>query len=130
MRFLPRNKIHTPSLKQFVTKIGVRVKTLAAIPGIVYLIPKIGVRVKTLASLIWSVINGRSEFLLRAKLERLCRYITRPAVSTKRLSITRNGTVRYELKTPWLTAPRMSYLSHWILFSSWSRRLRYNRCWP
>ena len=37
----------------------------------------------------------------RTKLERLCRYITRPAVSTKRLSITRNGKVRYELKTPW-----------------------------
>jgi len=33
----------------------------------------------------------------RAKLERLCRYITRPAVSTKRLSMTRNGQVRYEL---------------------------------
>ena len=33
----------------------------------------------------------------RAKLERLCRYITRPAVSTKRLSITRNGRLRYEL---------------------------------
>ncbi|MCF6263497.1 MAG: IS91 family transposase [Xanthomonadales bacterium] len=37
----------------------------------------------------------------RAKLERLCRYITRTAVSTKRLSMTRNGRVRYELKTPW-----------------------------
>ena len=37
----------------------------------------------------------------RAKLERLCRYITRPAISTKRLSLTRNGQVRYELKTPW-----------------------------
>jgi len=37
----------------------------------------------------------------RAKLERLCRYITRPPVSTKRLSMTRNGRVRYELKTPW-----------------------------
>jgi len=37
----------------------------------------------------------------RARLERLCRYITRPAVSTKRLSMTRNGRVRYELKTPW-----------------------------
>src|SRR5210317_203414 len=37
----------------------------------------------------------------RAKLERLCRYITRPAVSTKRLSLTRNGQLRYELKTPW-----------------------------
>ena len=28
----------------------------------------------------------------REKLERLCRYITRPAVSSKRLSMTRNGT--------------------------------------
>ncbi len=37
----------------------------------------------------------------RAKLERLCRYIARPAVSAKRLSMTRNGRVRYELKTPW-----------------------------
>jgi hypothetical protein len=37
----------------------------------------------------------------RTKLERLCRYITRPAVATKRLSITRNGRLRYELKTPW-----------------------------
>ena len=37
----------------------------------------------------------------RARLEHLCRYITRPAVSTKRLSLTRNGQVRYELKTPW-----------------------------
>ena len=36
----------------------------------------------------------------RDKLERLCRYITRPAVSTKRLSLTRHGKVRYELKTP------------------------------
>jgi len=37
----------------------------------------------------------------RTKLEHLCRYITRPAVSTKRLALTRNGRVRYELKTPW-----------------------------
>ena len=37
----------------------------------------------------------------RAKLERLCRYITRPAVSTQRLTLTRNGQVRYELKTPY-----------------------------
>ena len=37
----------------------------------------------------------------RDKLERLCRYITRPAVSTKRLSLTRHGKVRYELKTPY-----------------------------
>jgi hypothetical protein len=37
----------------------------------------------------------------RPKLERLCRYITRPAVSEKRLSLTPNGNVRYQLKTPY-----------------------------
>ena len=37
----------------------------------------------------------------RKKLERLCRYISRPAVSEKRLSLTRNGNVRYQLKTPY-----------------------------
>ncbi len=37
----------------------------------------------------------------RRKLERLCRYISRPAVSEKRLSLLRNGHVRYELKTPY-----------------------------
>ena len=36
----------------------------------------------------------------RRKLERLCRYITRPAVSEKRLSLTPNGNIRYQLKTP------------------------------
>jgi hypothetical protein len=35
------------------------------------------------------------------KLERLCRYISRPAVSEQRLSITRQGQIRYELKTPY-----------------------------
>ncbi|GMQ83731.1 MAG: hypothetical protein BMS9Abin06_0470 [Gammaproteobacteria bacterium] len=34
-------------------------------------------------------------------LERLCRYITRPAQSEKRLSLTDSGSVRYELKTPY-----------------------------
>ena len=37
----------------------------------------------------------------RKKLERLCRYIARPAVSEKRLSLLGNGNVRYELKTPY-----------------------------
>lgn len=36
----------------------------------------------------------------RWKVERLCRYIARPAVSEKRLSLTSTGKVRYELKTP------------------------------
>ena len=37
----------------------------------------------------------------RDKLERLCRYISRPAVSEKRLALTTNGQIRYELKTPY-----------------------------
>src|SRR5690606_31545085 len=37
----------------------------------------------------------------RDVLERLCRYISRPAVSEKRLALTSNGKVRYELKTPY-----------------------------
>jgi hypothetical protein len=37
----------------------------------------------------------------RQKLERLCRYISRPAVSEKRLSLAPNGNVRYQLKMPY-----------------------------
>jgi hypothetical protein len=37
----------------------------------------------------------------RDKLEHLCHYITKPAVSEKRLSLTAHGKVRYELKTPY-----------------------------
>jgi len=35
----------------------------------------------------------------RDKQERLCRYITRPTLSEKGLSLTNHGKVRYELKT-------------------------------
>ena len=37
----------------------------------------------------------------RGKLDRLCRYVSRPAISEKRLALTSNGQVRYELKTPY-----------------------------
>lgn len=37
----------------------------------------------------------------RDKLERVCRYVSRPAVSEKRLSLTSNALVRYQLKTPY-----------------------------
>jgi hypothetical protein len=37
----------------------------------------------------------------QAKRERLCRYITRPAIAERRLSLTDTGQVRYTLKTPW-----------------------------
>ena len=44
-------------------------------------------------------VSARAE--QRQKLERLCRYISRPAISEKRLSLTPNGNVRYQLKTPY-----------------------------
>ena len=37
----------------------------------------------------------------RKKLERLCRYVTRPPISEQRLSLTKRGQVRVKLKTPW-----------------------------
>lgn len=37
----------------------------------------------------------------RKKLERICRYIARPAVAEPRLSLTKTGNVRYELKIPY-----------------------------
>ena len=37
----------------------------------------------------------------RDKVERLCRYITRPAVSSERLSRTAQGLIHYRLKTPY-----------------------------
>ncbi len=36
----------------------------------------------------------------RRKLERLCRYIFRPAVSTERMALTNQGNIHYILKTP------------------------------
>ena len=42
-----------------------------------------------------------SEAHEREKLERLCRYITHPAVSTERLSLTTQGKIRYRLKAPY-----------------------------
>ena len=37
----------------------------------------------------------------RRKLEKLCRYITRPSLSEKRLTLMDDGHIRYELKTPY-----------------------------
>jgi hypothetical protein len=36
----------------------------------------------------------------RAKLERLCRYISRPTVALERLSLTAHGPIRYRLTPP------------------------------
>jgi hypothetical protein len=66
----------------------------------------------------------------RDKLERLCRYVTRPAVSERRLAITSNGNIRYQ---PWAaplrhltaTAPRILYSSGAAI-----RRWTSSRSWP
>jgi hypothetical protein len=80
----------------------------------------------------------------RDKLERLCRYISRPAISEKRLSLTSAGNIRYQLKTPYsdgtthvtapvhpaLTAlvhPCTSSLNRWILYRSWPHWCRNRR---
>lgn len=43
----------------------------------------------------------------RNKLECLCRYIARPAVSEQHLSLPAQGKVRYELKTPYRDGTRV-----------------------
>ena len=55
----------------------------------------------------------------REKLERLCRYVFRPAVSEKRLAITSNGNVRYQLKTPYRDGTTHVNLSRWTSSPSW-----------
>ena len=42
-----------------------------------------------------------AEAYQRDKIERLCRYISRPAVSENRLAVVSNGNIRYQLKTPY-----------------------------
>ncbi len=37
----------------------------------------------------------------REKLERLCRYVSRPPIAVERLALTSSGLVRYQLKTPY-----------------------------
>ena len=37
----------------------------------------------------------------RARLECLCRYVSRPPVATERMALTSCGQVRYQLKTPY-----------------------------
>jgi len=55
------------------------------------------------------------------KLERLCRYITRPVISDKRLSISPQGRVRYPLKTPWRNGSPLSNGIRWTSSPSWRR---------
>jgi hypothetical protein len=55
----------------------------------------------------------------RQKLERLCRYISRLAISEKRLSLTSCGNVRYQLKTPYRDGTTHVIFSRWISLRAW-----------
>ena len=46
------------------------------------------------------------EAALGHKLERLCRYIARPPIAERRLSLTAQGQVRNHLKTPYRDGTR------------------------
>jgi hypothetical protein len=58
----------------------------------------------------------------RGKLERLCRYVSRPAIAVERLSLTPQGEVHYRLKTPYRAERRTSCSSRWTS----SRGLRHS----
>jgi hypothetical protein len=52
-------------------------------------------------SLLYQIIEKHYPAHQRQKLERLCRYISRPAVAIERLALTEQGSIRYALKTPY-----------------------------
>ena len=98
----PMGNIHSHSVTYRIAmgpQRGRKVFTLQTIPPKPYLPPGSD-RVAKLAG--FSLHAGvAAKAHQRDKLERLCRYIARPAVSQKRLSLTATGKVRYELKTPY-----------------------------
>jgi len=98
----PLHDIHTHSVAYRIAmgpQLGRKVFTLQTIPPKPDLPPG-SERVAKLAG--FSLHAGvTAKAHQRDKLERLCRYISRPAVSEKRLSLTSTGKVRYELKTPY-----------------------------
>jgi ribosomal protein S27E len=62
----------------------------------------------------------------RDRLERLCRYVTRPAICLDRLTIRADGKIQYELKNPFRrgrhrTAPHIYYFRPWIFLASLQR---------
>ena len=55
----------------------------------------------------------------------VARYITRPAISEQRLSISPQGRVRYQLTTPWRKPPKiLSGLTMTNGFASFNQRQR------
>jgi len=60
----------------------------------------------------------------RKELERLCRYITRPAIANERLRRDGAGDVVLQLKSAGATAPRTSGCRRWNSCSAWLRWCR------
>ena len=78
---------------------GKKAFTLQTLPPVAEEFPEDGALGKAGGfSLHAGTVAGADE---RSKLERLCRYISRPALAEKRLSLTPGGNVRYHFKTPW-----------------------------
>ena len=50
----------------------------------------------------------------RAKLERLCRYVSRPPAASERLALTASGQVRYALKTPYQDGNAQMPFFNWL----------------
>ena len=72
---------------------------------------------------------GQREKLDRSGGVPLCRYISRPAVSEKRLSLTTNDQVRYQLKTPYrdgtthviFDGAAIRIWTSWLVWLPWCR---------
>ncbi len=75
----------------------------------------------------WLHAGVASEAHEREKLERLRRYITRPAIATERLLLTAQGHIRYRLKTPYRDCTTDVVLLRG--YSAWTPGLRgWRRC--
>ena len=55
----------------------------------------------------------------RERLERLCRYSTRPAICLDRLNVKNDGQIQYELKIPFAMAPHISCFHLLIFLANW-----------
>src|SRR3954466_2786557 len=64
----------------------------------------------------------------RKELERLCRYITRPAIANERLKRTRAGQVVLQLKSPWCDGTTHIVMSPLELMQRWPPWFRVPGC--
>jgi hypothetical protein len=62
------------------------------------------------------------------RLERLCRYISRPAISEQRLSITKHGKVRYELKMRYRNCTTIAPIFEFIPYQKMKVKILRGNC--